>query len=509
MRPPPLRSRPIIAIVATLAVAGGAVLTSALAAHAAAGCRVTYTVQSQWTGGFVADVNVANLGAPVTSWQLAWSFTAGQTVTQLWNGTVNQSGAHVTVANASWNGTIDTGASTSFGFGGSLTGAANPVPTTFTLNGVTCTGSVEPTASTSAGPTPSASASPSPAPASNVLNQVSTVGRVKTTNAGVQYTWPGTYFEGRFRGTGVGVVINDSNNDYVITVDGNTVATLVTPGQITHWVKDLPDANHTVRLAKRTESPWAAGEFGGLVPAAGGAILTKPAARSRQIEFIGDSWTAGYGNMSTSRDCAGTGGVNRNSNADATFGALTARGLNADYQINAWSGMGMVRNYNGQTPETTFRTYYETDLQALWNSTAWQVPSTWKPQVVVIGLGINDFSTALNAGEKWATIDALATEYRTAYLAFIDKLRTRYGAGTQIVLTYPDLSYLTTAFADSIHQIVKTRNDAGDARVSSLYYDNNTLGLDLLGCDWHPSQHDHQILATTLTQHISTLPVVW
>jgi lysophospholipase L1-like esterase len=213
--------------------------------------------------------------------------------------------------------------------------------------------------------------------------------------------------------------------------------------------------------------------------------------------------------MSTSRDCAGTGGVNRNSNADATFGGLAARDLNADYQINAWSGMGMVRNYNGQTPETTFRTYYETDLQALWNSTVWQVPSTWKPQVVVIGLGINDFSTALNAGEKWATIDALAAEYRTAYLAFIDKLRTRYGAGTQIVLTYPDLSYLTTALADSIQQIVKTRNDGGDARVSSLYYDNNALGLDLLGCDWHPSQQDHQVLATTLTRHLSTLPVGW
>jgi hypothetical protein len=129
--------------------------------------------------------------------------------------------------------------------------------------------------------------------------------------------------------------------------------------------------------------------------------------------------------------------------------------------------------------------------------------------VVVIGLGINDFSTALNAGEKWATIDALAADYRSAYLGFIDKLRTRYGAGTFIVLTYPDLSYQTTAFADSIKQIVKTRNDAGDTRVSALYYDNTALGLDLLGCDWHPSQHDHQILATAITKHLAALPLTW
>ena len=51
-----------------------------------------------------------------------------------------------------------------------------------------------------------------------------------------QYTWPGVYFEGRFRGTGVGIVLDDSANDYDVQIDGTTVATLVTPGQTTHWV---------------------------------------------------------------------------------------------------------------------------------------------------------------------------------------------------------------------------------------------------------------------------------
>ena len=498
-----MRSRWTVLVSATALLAGAALATAGNA-QAAAGCRVAYAVTSQWQGGFGASVAITNLGDQVTGWTLAFTFPSGQTVTQLWNGTVTQSGANVSVRDAGYNGSLATNATTSFGFNGAWSGT-NTNPSAFTLNGVACTGSVNPTPTgSSAGPT----ASTTPSPAVSVLDQVHTVGRLKTTDAGVQYTWPGTYFVGRFRGTGVGLVVNDSNNDYVVEVDGTTVATLVTPGHVTHWVKDLANGDHTVRLAKRTESPRAAGEFGGLVPVDGGAILARPAARGRQIEFIGDSWTAGYGDMSTSRDCAGTG-VTRNSNADAAFGALTARGLDADYQINAWSGLGMVRNYNGQTPDTTFRTYYDTDLQALWNSTAWPVPSTWKPKVVVIGLGINDFSTAPNAGEKWANFNELAADYRAAYLAFIDKLRTRYGAGTEIVLTYPDLSYLTTALADSIQQIVKTRNDGGDARVSSLYYDNNALGLDLLGCDWHPSQHDHQILAATLTKHLATLPITW
>ena len=49
---------------------------------------------------------------------------------------------------------------------------------------------------------------------------MTTPGRVRAAGAGVQYTWPGTYFEGRFRGTGVGLVLNDANNDYVVQVDG-------------------------------------------------------------------------------------------------------------------------------------------------------------------------------------------------------------------------------------------------------------------------------------------------
>jgi lysophospholipase L1-like esterase len=489
--------RSAIAVTATAAVAAGVVVTGALAAHAAAGCRVTYTVTSQWQGGFGANVDVTNLGDPVISWRLTWSFTAGQAVTQLWNGTVTQSGNQVTVVNAAWNGGIGSGGTVSVGFNGSWTGA-NLAPTDFALNGIACTGGTTPTGS----PTSSV-------PATNVLDQVSTPSRVRVAGAGVQYTWPGTYFEGRFRGTGVGLVLNDANNDYLVQVDGATVATLVTPGQTTYWVRNLTNGNHTVRLAKRTESPWATGEFDGLVADTGGAILAKPVARGRQMEFIGDSWTAGYGDMSTTRDCGTNGGVTRNTNADVSFGAVTAKAQNADYQINAWSGLGMVRNYNGQNPTYNFRTYYDTDLQAVYNSQTWQVPSTWRPQVVVIGLGINDFSTALNAGEKWTTIDQLAADYRTAYLAFIDKLRTRYGAGTFIVLTYPDLSYQTTALADSIQQIVKTRNAAGDTRVSALYYDNTALGLDLLGCDWHPSQHDHQILAAAITQHLATLPLTW
>jgi endo-1,4-beta-xylanase len=102
-------------------------------------CAVTYRVTGSWPGGFQGDVKVANTGAAaLTSWTVAWQFTGGQQISQLWGGTHTQSGAAVSVGNASWNGGITAGGSTSFGFLGSWTGT-NPVPAAFTLNGTACT----------------------------------------------------------------------------------------------------------------------------------------------------------------------------------------------------------------------------------------------------------------------------------------------------------------------------------------------------------------------------------
>lgn len=485
------RTRQAAAAGVIIAVTAAAAALTTVPAQAAAGCRVDYQVSSQWQGGFSANVNVTNLGDPVTSWRLTWSFAAGQAVSQLWGGTSTQTGARVSVDNAGWNGSVGTGASAGFGFNGSWNGS-NPAPADFALNGVLCTGGTAPPTTTSTTTTTST-------PPSDVLSQAHTAGRVKSAGSAVQYTWPGVYFEGRFRGTGVGVVLNDSNNDYDIQVDGVTVASLVTPGRTTHQVTGLTDAEHTVRLVKRTESPWAAGEFGGFAAGPGGRILAKPTPRSRQIEFIGDSLTAGYGNLSTTRDCSSNGGVNRNTNTNLSFGALTARSLGADHQVNAQSGRGMVRNYNGGEPGTSFRTYYDRALQHV-PGDVWQNPGTWRPQLVVVGLGTNDFSTAVNPGEPWSQ-ETLVTAYKTAYQGFIDKLRTQYGASTTIVVS------ATNLFAPTAQQVVQDRNARGDDRVRFWNYDDPRL--DRLGCDWHFSLNDHRVISGLLNDYIATLPIGW
>ena len=132
------------------------------ASAAATGCSVNYTVQSQWSNGFTANVAITNLGAALSGWTLTFDFpNAGQQVTQGWSATWTQSGAHVSATSLSWNGSLGTGASSAIGFAGSWNGA-DPVPTSFALNGTTCTGSVTtPTSSpTTVSPSPTGSTSP-------------------------------------------------------------------------------------------------------------------------------------------------------------------------------------------------------------------------------------------------------------------------------------------------------------------------------------------------------------
>ncbi|MGW1502771.1 endo-1,4-beta-xylanase [Streptomyces mirabilis] len=91
-------------------------------------CTATYSVQSQWNTGFTGQVRIACSGAPLSSWKVNWTYAAGQRITQAWNADCTQSGAAVTCANASYNGTVPNGGSVTFGFNASWSGS-NPVPT--------------------------------------------------------------------------------------------------------------------------------------------------------------------------------------------------------------------------------------------------------------------------------------------------------------------------------------------------------------------------------------------
>ena len=101
-----MRKRSLAILATATVLIGAAAAAAAGPASAAGGCRVAYTVSSQWPGGFGAAVAVTNLGDPITGWTLTFSFPAGQKITQLWNGSATQSGAAVTVRDAGYNAAV-------------------------------------------------------------------------------------------------------------------------------------------------------------------------------------------------------------------------------------------------------------------------------------------------------------------------------------------------------------------------------------------------------------------
>ncbi|PRX96820.1 cellulase family glycosylhydrolase [Allonocardiopsis opalescens] len=91
------------------------------------GCTASYAVVGQWSSGFQAAVTVTAGDAPISGWQVTWTYANGQSISSSWSANVTSSGSRVTATNVNYNGSLAAGASTQFGFLGSWNGS-NSVP---------------------------------------------------------------------------------------------------------------------------------------------------------------------------------------------------------------------------------------------------------------------------------------------------------------------------------------------------------------------------------------------
>jgi lysophospholipase L1-like esterase len=304
-----------------------------------------------------------------------------------------------------------------------------------------------------------------------------------------RYQWPGLYFEIQFNGrsvyfrTGAGDVILHA------LVDGESVGTLVKPARGLYLVDGLSNGRHTVRIEAITESQAGPNEFDGFALASG-SKSSPMTPRDRQIEFIGDSHTVGYGDTSPSRDCT-SDQVWATTDSSQAFGPKVAKHYGADYQINAISGRGIVRNYNGSPGDPLPAAY----PFALFEHSARYADNGWHPQIIVIALGTNDFSTPLNAGEKWATREALHADYEATYLKFLESLRARNPQAFIILWATDMAEHEIQLEANKVAEQMQAR---GDRRIAFIPID----ALAMNGCHWHPSIADHDAIAEKLIRFI-------
>lgn len=309
------------------------------------------------------------------------------------------------------------------------------------------------------------------------------------------FGWPAVYFESRFHGSAVSVSLETKDDRLQLLVDGAEKALLIQPGSTSLTIAGLAPGDHVVRLEKVTESQEGGSRFVGFYPAEGSTPLP-PLSRARQIEFIGDSYTVGYGNTSRSRTCTSQE-VHDTTDSQQGIGPTLARAVGADYRVHAYSGFGVVRNYNGVAAGQSMILLYprlkpddpahlETDTGA------------WKPQIIVVNLGTNDFSTPVHAGESWKDEDALRADYRTRYVAFAKMLMAKQPQA-HLILMGSDLFY------DQVQQIAAMLNRDARNPVVTLHFG----GLDMDGCHFHPSVKDDKTEAAALQALLDQHPDFW
>ena len=306
-----------------------------------------------------------------------------------------------------------------------------------------------------------------------------------------RYAWPSVYFETAFEGNQLELKFDDDKSNYRLIVDNQAPLLIEKPGLRTYPVAGLKPGKHRVRLEKISETQDQTGQFSGFyAPLDAKPIALKP--RPTQIEFIGDSYTVGYGNRSASRECNPLELFN-NTDTQLAFGPQVAKHFNADYQINAYSGQGVVRNYNGVLPETNLIKRYTFTLH---DYDAKYTDKTWQPQVIVVGLGTNDFSTPLQPNERWQTRATLQSDFIASYVAFVKSLHANNPRAHLILMTSDQMQ---GELVRQVNQVASQLRAAGMVKLDIIEFKN----LGYSGCHWHPSLKDDRTLSKLLIKHLN------
>ncbi|KAF0116203.1 MAG: ce2C [Hyphomonadaceae bacterium] len=321
-------------------------------------------------------------------------------------------------------------------------------------------------------------------------------GNVRQSPEYVEYQWPAIYFEARFNGPKVIFKIDDSYNRFRVLIDGHEIGIIDRPIASQFEVTGLDASEHAIRIDKLTESISSSGRFYGFFVENQSQSLHAQT-RERQIEFIGDSDLVGYGVLSKTRDCDGTELRNMTDSTRA-YPSIIARHFDADFQLYAYSGIGMVRNYGNNLPGQPLTHFYG---RTVFGNLLTTRREDFRPDIIYIALGSNDFSTEIKSGEPWQNSEELSRDFVQKYIIFLRDLRARNPNSTIFFGNYVNAdSKLAAAYSQIIAQIAST-----DSRFHVILLP----AAEATACHWHPSIYDHLSMAQIVISRINELKPNW
>ena len=315
------------------------------------------------------------------------------------------------------------------------------------------------------------------------------VGRAAESAEGaLSFDWSGCYFSFRFEGSRCAMRASDTRrNHYNVFVDGQRRGTVSVEGADTTVLlaEGLAQGVHTVFVQKRTEGEQGRATLRGILT--DGKLLPPPAAPGRHIEFIGDSHTCGYGSEGKSPTEPFTP---ETENCDLAWACIIARYFDADYTLIAHSGQGMVRNW-ADTLECSVCTMrerlsrtFDMEEEPQWDFSA------YRPDLVVIKLGSNDFSTGVSPSEA---------AFNGAYAEALRKLRGAYG-DIPILCVAPSENTVVFGYLQRLLDKLQDPNLHCTVLTPGVFnWDTD------MGANFHPNHRGHRKMASAIIPYIATI----
>jgi lysophospholipase L1-like esterase len=248
----------------------------------------------------------------------------------------------------------------------------------------------------------------------------------------------------------------------------------------------VPNRSYELSVTKLTEASTGKMSLSEPSVSNGGSLLPIPdvSCHARPYRFltIGDSISAGYG-VSGVYPC--TWSVDTE-NALSAWPAIVGERAEASAMVVAWSGKGMVRNYGDKmtTSEDPMPTYYNRtlgeDATLLWDT------SKYVPDIVIVALGSNDYSTSPNPSDE---------EFTAGYISFLSRLSSDFPSALILCICEPlpgvhECSNVSSAAALFNATFVTIPDD--------IYVAPN-------GCDYHPSIEGQKRIADVVAPVVKEL----
>jgi hypothetical protein len=312
-----------------------------------------------------------------------------------------------------------------------------------------------------------------------------------------RFSWAGSSFAFCFQGKALNLLMQDecgggpnklggnTNNYFSVVIDDKEPLELsLEKGRTVYRVAEgLADGAHTVTVFRRNCPRIDPCQFLGLQLEEGKSLAAPPPPKKRCIEVVGDSISVGYGIMGKEKTSPA---IPMNENCYLTYGALSARELDADFVCIAWSGMGVYRDLKGKLGLTMPILYDRTvpnDKDSVWSFKG------YTPDVVVINLGTNDFTPGVP--DK--------AEFNKAYRAFVEKIWS-HAPKAHVFCVVGGMVGDPTAEKEKefLAEMIAELTKDGKTSVHIVKFPQIGSIPEGLGGQWHPSIKAHRAFADVL-----------